>query len=725
MVPSKPPTANALRWLPVIAGAVAFASACAVFWSFEHPWTLRGDNKVVMYPMNLDAFRAWMSGRVPEWSDGFWGGFPLLADPTSMSLYWPNFLFFFATPEPHLRAYDLATAFHSAILVSGVVSLLQLLGARPVAALLGGLLIFIAPMHVWFASSMITGYAPVAWWPWMLVAAERLSLHGLRLGSLVLGWVSLASCALVYPEFALYGGIFATLWVLTRNHRPLSQRIVCALLLGLGGIALAAPQVLPTALFVPDTTRSAQQIREFDVAKIIFSAGNILYPGTDEMIPSFIGVATLIIAIIGVRSPSPRVWFLAAVAAITFLLALGDDTRLYAALRSVPLMDMFRAPMKFKLLTELAVVLLAALGFDYMWRRNWEPVARRFALLLTILMLMEHVTYAGLRIPTGIRLPGYTDTSFAELYSRMRASGLARHAHSGPQLPVARVSERVGLRGLPVVEGVSMISGGANALLTDRHLRIVDAYHLSIGPTKDEMEYFGVQYDLRPDPAAGDRTQNPCLNIAVKRQLLVMGRHADTCLYSSRDRSSRFVIPSVTRSVADIATMVDTVVEELSGARVILAVPDPLTECQQTPRRETAVILERAEFAVRGDVPIVAPAEEVRKRMHAFGRVGVIDHQPGVVSLLTISNRPAFLLVKESYYIGWEATVDGEPAPIYPAAGLFFAVPIPSGEHEVHLAYRAPGVRTGVRVALTWIAATCFVELFRRVRLARVPALES
>jgi hypothetical protein len=170
--------------------------------------------------------------------------------------------------------------------------------------------------------------------------------------------------------------------------------------------------------------------------------------------------------------------------------------------------------------------------------------------------------------------------------------------------------------------------------------------------------------------------------------------------------------------------MVDTVVEELSGQRVVIAIADLPNECEQTPRRETAAVLHHVELAVRGDVPIVAPADEVRKRLHAFGRVGVIDHRPGAVSLLTISNRSAFLLIKESYYAGWDATVDREPVPIYPAAGLYFAVPIPSGEHEVHLSYRAPGFRTGVRVALIWIVAACVVELFRRLRRVRSPVPE-
>jgi len=253
-LPAPPPA-----WLPVGCGLIAFAVAAAVFWSFDDPWTLRGDNKAIMFPMNLEAFRIWSEGRAPEWSGGFWFGFPLLADPTSLSLYWPNLLAYLATPAPHLRAYDLSTAAHAGILVGGVVWLLALLGVRRWIAAFGGLLILLMPMHVWYASAMITGYAPVCWWPLMLVAAEMLSRPGPRLGYLVLAWIALGSCALVYPEFALYGGCVSTLWLLTRSVGvALATRVALAVLVGIGGLALAAPQLLPTLYYLPDTTRAGE-----------------------------------------------------------------------------------------------------------------------------------------------------------------------------------------------------------------------------------------------------------------------------------------------------------------------------------------------------------------------------------------------------------------------------------------------------------------------------------
>ncbi len=719
--PADNPVAKRALALAMVAGLVAFGLACAVFWSFDDPWTLRGDNKAVLYPMNLDAFRSWMSGRAPEWTDKFWSGFPLLADPTSMSLYWPNYLGFLLTPEPHFRAYDLATALHSGILVSGVVYLLRILGVRPLAALFGGLLIFVAPMHVWYASSMITGYAPVAWWPWILVAAELLSRRGLALGPLVLGWISLASCALVYPEFALYGGTTAAAWLLTRNLRPFYERVLCVIALGIGGLAMAAPQLVPTLLFFPETTRGAGlgQLRPLDITQIFFSANTFLYPSAKEFIPSFIGVATLLIATAGALSRKPRTVFLVGLVLISFVLALGGTAPLYAWLRALPGFGLFRQAMKFKLLTELAIVLLAAFGLDHLLRRNADPRGRRFVALIVALALTEHFSYLALRVPTGVGLPGADDISFAKLYERMIDSNVVRLALAGQRNPVPRINDRMRLRSIPAIEGVPTLRGGPNALLPERHRRILRSFNLPPGPTRAEMNYMDVQLDVGDDPGSTPTSRNPCLDEVAGRGLLLVGRRNGTCVFRNRDRPSRFVVASGVRRAENLDSMIAEVTQELSGGRVTVTLERPEDSCPAVPALSTEAMVGVALLGVSDQIPVVAPQREIERRSRPFGRAGVVDYRPGDVDLVTVANRPAFLIVKESYFDGWRATVDFEPVPTYPAAGLFFAVPIPSGQHEIHLEYRSPGFRTGVRVTLVWITAVCVIEMIRRMVSAR------
>jgi hypothetical protein len=58
------------------------------------------------------------------------------------------------------------------------------------------------------------------------------------------------------------------------------------------------------------------------------------------------------------------------------------------------------------------------------------------------------------------------------------------------------------------------------------------------------------------------------------------------------------------------------------------------------------------------------------------------------------------LVLLDSYGDGWSATVNGAPAPIVPAYGAFRGVEVPAGRWEVAMAYRVPGLRAGLVVAV-------------------------
>ncbi len=67
---------------------------------------------------------------------------------------------------------------------------------------------------------------------------------------------------------------------------------------------------------------------------------------------------------------------------------------------------------------------------------------------------------------------------------------------------------------------------------------------------------------------------------------------------------------------------------------------------------------------------------------------------------------PAYLFLSEAYYPGWQATVDGTPAPVYAADYLFRAIYLPPGRHTVHLAFHPAPFRHGAQLAAAALAAT-------------------
>jgi len=67
------------------------------------------------------------------------------------------------------------------------------------------------------------------------------------------------------------------------------------------------------------------------------------------------------------------------------------------------------------------------------------------------------------------------------------------------------------------------------------------------------------------------------------------------------------------------------------------------------------------------------------------------------------TDAPGYLALTDTWYPGWEATVDGQTTPILRADLMFRAVRLPPGRHTVEFRYRPQSVRTGVGVS---VAAT-------------------
>lgn len=82
------------------------------------------------------------------------------------------------------------------------------------------------------------------------------------------------------------------------------------------------------------------------------------------------------------------------------------------------------------------------------------------------------------------------------------------------------------------------------------------------------------------------------------------------------------------------------------------------------------------------EAPYAAPADG-----RPAGRLVAATWEPERIRLIARSAEPAVLVLLDRWYPGWKATVNGEPARILRANGVFRAVEIPAGQADVEFVY--------------------------------------
>jgi uncharacterized membrane protein YfhO len=79
------------------------------------------------------------------------------------------------------------------------------------------------------------------------------------------------------------------------------------------------------------------------------------------------------------------------------------------------------------------------------------------------------------------------------------------------------------------------------------------------------------------------------------------------------------------------------------------------------------------------------------------------------------------ILVRIPFDSAWHASVDGSPAPVFPADGVDLAVVVPAGSHTVELGYDDPRIAYGLigsGVSLVLLLAGVVVARRRERRVA-------
>jgi len=365
---------------PFVLLAPALRPGYALFW---------GTPSLQFVPWHWWAWEALRHGHLPLWNPLLGAGAPLAANYQSALFYPPNWLLVpFAALGGRIGlawAHGLLAALHLVLAGWGMAKVLDDFDAPEPAPTVAGLAYALSGYLV-ARLGFFSINAAAAWLPWLLWASRRVAQEPARRRVLALGGLWGLQLLAGHAQTAWYTALLVALWVLFWLKKPVWPRLAALAAAAFLGTALAAVQLLPTAVYLWQSQRAGgAPTWALDYSFWPWHFLTLLMPdafgnpahgdywgyGAFWEDAAYVGVLPLLLGLLALRRGKPRraVLWGAVVVVVGFLLALGKFTPVFMALyRHVPTFAMFKAPARWLLWPEAALALLGGLGVA-VWRR--------------------------------------------------------------------------------------------------------------------------------------------------------------------------------------------------------------------------------------------------------------------------------------------------------------------------------------------------------------------
>ena len=663
----------------------------------RHVFFLR-DVGTAVHPVLAEA-RALPGGGVdplPFWTNHLSNGKPLLANPGYALLHPFNVLYL---ALPFDLAFNLFIVLHVVVAAVGMALLARSQGASRVAAFGAGAA-YAFGGYIISTTNLYPTLASAAWAPLVLLCglraaaapdARRLALLALTVAVQALGG---------QPEPVLLTLALGGAWSLLRAPGSPVRRVArVGWTWGVAGawaLLLAAPQVLPSGMLAQQTLRSMG----FTVKALLYNSlhpgrlpglvlprfgghpadrlagsmgwGEMVDAGTPYFLSIYSGVTVVLLACAGlvlarrVRRPAVDApdegirrarWLLAAAAVAGCVLALGRFLPGMETLASaLPGIVPFRYPEKLVFWAALVLPLLAALGLDEVARRSRGSLRALpvfLAALLAADLVLTHRGYA----PTA---PSPKKPALARLLVKAARENGVEDA----QWRVYRHRTRRSWR-----PPASLREGTEQALYGWQRSVLRPATGVRFG-VRYAFERAGDQLDLLP-------------YFTLAHEL-----HEKKLPERARALGSAGVLWFVSQDsrLAKKSEQVLVRVRQLDHV--------PGLEPSGWLYRNTAFVPRARLEGATGSASIASE-----------------DHRSLVVSVM--ADAPGQLVVSDALAPGWSVSVDGALTRILRVDGVFRAVDVPTGSHEVRFEYVPPGLRAGVALALVGLVALAWAMLPR------------
>ena len=94
-------------------------------------------------------------------------------------------------------------------------------------------------------------------------------------------------------------------------------------------------------------------------------------------------------------------------------------------------------------------------------------------------------------------------------------------------------------------------------------------------------------------------------------------------------------------------------------------------------------------------------------------------YQPEKIVFKTKSNKESLLFLSDTYYPGWQASVDGKKTSIFKANYSFRAVKVPKGNHQIEFLYKPKSFALGIKISIIAFLIVIFIPLSDKLFLRK------
>ncbi len=683
----------------------------------------------------------------PLWTPFQVLGKPLAADPLS-AVYYPFNWGLRLLPWP--LGYNASLALHHVWAATGLYCLLRHREVSPLAAALGGLLFGFGGLFVSF-DNMINALQSSAWAPWTLLAFDAWCARP-AFAPLAATAVGLAMTLLGgMPEvFAFENALFAAIAVDRRragNSPPLARVAAAGVAANALALGIGAVQLVPTAEYLLHSSRAAGlttegvlrlALRPLGVLAFLlprhfvdpsgrFHETAALWEGGLADAPwaltLYVGPALALGAAAGgMLDRFQRRWWLA-VGLVFLALALGPAMPGYRwAVEHVPLLRAARYPEKFLLVVHGLLAVAAALGLEAALRdpTRFRHIAGVALTLAVVAVGAAAVTRLRPSLARELLSRDLLQTALMLLIIASVAAAGRRRARlaAGALIGLAAVDlYAVNGRLLPTVSWSEALRVPASAQAVRRGDDPLRIYSDGLGRPAvasfpdsflqeqnlllmEVANYYGVANLNAPASInLRDHELLAALTEAVPREQVAPLFAAFNAAYvtSAKDLQRYPGLEPVLKPTSPVEAYVYVVDGVMPRAFVpaslqpVAQPSDAIADLRGSPAPAERVAVERA--AIPRDLPDAMA-----------GAVRIEAYRPQEVDLAASMQTDGLVVLSDTFYPGWEAVVDGTPAPIVRANYFARGVFVRAGERRIVFRYRPASFRIGAVVSVV----TCF-----------------